>query len=133
MHMVPNQCNFARLEALTLLLVMLASPVSSSRAAGLETAPIDSATPEIVSNTGRTNSDFDYTARVWQTDEGLPHNMVRAIAQTTDGYLWVGTRVGLARFDGLQFTVFNPKNTPAMKSPSIGALCLDRDGALWIG
>src|ERR1051326_4200794 len=60
----------------------------------------------------------EYTVRSWQTDEGLPHNLVRAITQTPDGYLWVGTRVGLAQFDGIHFTVFDSHNTPALKTRS---------------
>ena len=36
----------------------------------------------------------------WWVDEGLPHNVINAIAQTPDGYLWVGTQGGLTRFDG---------------------------------
>jgi ligand-binding sensor domain-containing protein/signal transduction histidine kinase len=76
---------------------------------------------------------YQYAARVWQIDEGLPHNEVQAIAQTTDGYLWVGTRGGLARFDGINYTRFDSKNTPEIKNDSISALCVDREGALWIG
>jgi ligand-binding sensor domain-containing protein/signal transduction histidine kinase len=73
------------------------------------------------------------SSRLWQIDEGLPDNLVQAITQTRDGYLWVGTSEGLARFDGTEFMAFTPKNTPALKSLSITALCADRDGALWIG
>ncbi len=76
---------------------------------------------------------IEYGARVWQTDDGLPHNLVRSIAQTRDGYLWVGTKVALARFDGIHFTLFDERNTPALKFPNITALCLDREGTLWIG
>jgi len=75
----------------------------------------------------------EYTSRAWQTDEGLPHNLVRAIAQTPDGYLWLGTRLGLARFDGIHFTCFDSRNTPALGSPNISALAVARDGSLWIG
>ena len=74
-----------------------------------------------------------YTSRSWQTDEGLPNNLVRVITQTPDGYLWVGTRMGLARFDGVHFTSFNARNTPALENPNISALCVDKDGSLWIG
>ncbi len=76
---------------------------------------------------------LQYNSRLWQTDEGLPDNRVQAIAQTRDGYLWVGTGHGLARFDGMNFTVFDARNTPELKNPSITALCLDRKGVLWIG
>jgi ligand-binding sensor domain-containing protein/signal transduction histidine kinase len=76
---------------------------------------------------------FQYTSRTWQIDEGLPDNLVQAITQTGDGYLWVGTRNGLARFDGEHFTTFDAKNTPEIKNSSITALCADEDGTLWIG
>lgn len=47
----------------------------------------------------------------WQTDEGLPQSTVTSIAQTRDGYLWLGTQNGLVRFDGVNFKVFNRNNT----------------------
>ncbi len=76
---------------------------------------------------------FGYTCRFWQVDEGLPDNLVQAIAQTTDGFLWVGTRGGLARFDGKEFVAYNAQNTPALKNSAITALCAGSDGALWVG
>src|ERR1041385_4266509 len=48
-----------------------------------------------------------YTRTVWTQEHGLPQDTIRAIAQTTDGYLWLGTDEGLARFDGYEFVVFN--------------------------
>jgi len=74
-----------------------------------------------------------YSPRTWTSDDGLPHSQVQAIAQTRDGYLWVGTRDGLARFDGMQFTTFGPKNIPEIKNGFITALSVDRGGSLWIG
>lgn len=76
---------------------------------------------------------FPYASRTWQTEEGLPNNNVQALAQTPDGYLWVGTQAGLARFDGLHFTIFDPANTPALQDPFVSALCVDNAGTLWIG
>jgi ligand-binding sensor domain-containing protein/signal transduction histidine kinase len=76
---------------------------------------------------------FQYASRTWHIDEGLPDNLVQAIAQTPDGYLWVGTRAGLARFDGVRFTAYDSKNVPELKNSSITALCADRHGTLWIG
>ncbi|MFL6446493.1 MAG: two-component regulator propeller domain-containing protein [Bryobacteraceae bacterium] len=70
---------------------------------------------------------------VWRTDEGLPQNTVPAIVQSQDGYLWAGTELGLVRFDGLHFTVFDTSNTPELKANVIDALMQDRRGALWIG
>jgi len=77
--------------------------------------------------------EFAWASRSWQVDEGLPDNLVQAITQTIDGFLWVGTRSGLARFDGNQFLCYDSQNTPELKNSSITALCADRDGALWIG
>jgi len=72
---------------------------------------------------------FEYNSRTWQVDEGLPSDLVQAITQTRDGYLWIGTHNGLARFDGV---VFNP-GPPELSQASITALCADASGSLWIG
>jgi len=70
---------------------------------------------------------------VWSTESGLPQTSVYSVAQTGDGYLWVGTELGLARFDGVHFEVFDKHNTPPLASNYIGRLLASRDGSLWIG
>lgn len=70
--------------------------------------------------------------RTWETEDGLPENSATAMVQTPDHYLWFGTFNGLVRFDGVQFTVFDPSNTPGLPSPGIVNLHLDRRGRLWI-
>ena len=75
----------------------------------------------------------DYVVDTWQTEDGLPQNSVTALAQTRDGYLWVGTQDGLARFDGVRFVPFNAHNTPAIRNSRIVQLFEDRKGAFWIG
>src|SRR5262245_50880148 len=67
----------------------------------------------------------------WTTDDGLPQNAVNAIVQTRDGYLWLATFDGLARFDGLRFTVFNKGNTRGIGGNRFDRLFEDRHGALW--
>ncbi len=74
-----------------------------------------------------------YVHDVWRTEEGLPLNSVRSIVQTRDGYLWLTTGQGLARFDGVRFTVFDRTNTKAMNVNQFSALYEDRSGNLWIG
>jgi len=69
----------------------------------------------------------------WRTDDGLPDNTINALLQTSDGYLWLGTQRGLARFDGIRFTTFNTSNTPALRNNAISSLCEDRTKTLWIG
>jgi ligand-binding sensor domain-containing protein/signal transduction histidine kinase/ActR/RegA family two-component response regulator len=70
---------------------------------------------------------------VWQTREGLPQNSVETIAQTRDGFLWLGTRQGLSRFDGHQFVTYDKVTTPALGHIQISRLLATRDGSLWIG
>jgi len=74
-----------------------------------------------------------FNAQVWLTENGLPQNTIHSIAQAKDGYVWIATEEGLARFDGIRFTVFDKQNTPELKSNDILVLLEDRQGALWIG
>lgn len=71
----------------------------------------------------------------WTEENGLPQNWIKGIRQTRDGYLWLTTGQGAARFDGVRFRVFNRANTPALSSDrfSLYAICEDRDGNLWMG
>jgi signal transduction histidine kinase/ligand-binding sensor domain-containing protein len=70
---------------------------------------------------------------VWTTSNGLPDDSVRAIAQTADGYIWFATVGGLARFDGMNFTVFNGADSPLLKRSTLTAMLAAPDGSLWIG
>jgi len=63
----------------------------------------------------------------------LPEDFAQSLAQTPDGYLWIGTSGGLARFDGTTFVVFNRENTPAFLDDSVYSLLVTRDGTLWAG
>lgn len=74
-----------------------------------------------------------YIQSSWTTESGLPQNSVHAIAQTPNGYLWLGTEEGLTRFDGIEFTTYNHANTPGLPSNYVQALAAGPDGALWIG
>ena len=73
-----------------------------------------------------------YSRTVWTQADGLPQDTIRAITQTADGYLWLGTEEGLARFDGYEFTTFD-KRDGDLPSNYITALAATADGALWIG
>ena len=80
-----------------------------------------------------TNGVVPYSVRAWQTDDGLPQNSVHAITQSREGYLWVGTHEGLARFDGVRFAALGENAPPELKRGWITALCAGRDGSVWIG
>lgn len=73
-----------------------------------------------------------YRVDGWQTEQGLPLNTVQTLLQTRDGYLWVGTGGGLARFDGVRFATFESSALPLLASRSIFGLFEDRAGNLWI-
>ena len=73
-----------------------------------------------------------YSRKVWTQEHGLPQDSIRAITQTSDGYLWLGTDEGLARFDGYEFVLFNKSNGD-LPANSISALASASDGTLWIG
>lgn len=74
-----------------------------------------------------------YVTASWHTTDGLPSEKVHAILQSRTGYLWVATRNGLARFDGVRFQAFanDPEGTLQNNFPH--RLHEDRSGALWIG
>ncbi len=73
-----------------------------------------------------------YSASVWTQQQGLPQDTIRAIAQTSDGFLWLGTDGGLVRFDGYDFVSFSREQGAAVAS-AISALAAGTDGSLWIG
>jgi ligand-binding sensor domain-containing protein/signal transduction histidine kinase len=80
------------------------------------------------------NSDKNgYLIDVWQTQQGLPEDLVTSILQTRDGYLWIGTFGGLARFDGVRFVTFNMQNSPAFRHDRIWGMYESQAGDLWIG
>ncbi|MBN9631415.1 MAG: hypothetical protein J0I18_12490, partial [Actinobacteria bacterium] len=74
----------------------------------------------------------DYMVDTWGVEKGLPQITVMAIAQDADGYLWIGTQAGLARFDGVQFRRFERGDVLNLDS-MIQALLADPQGRLWIG
>ena len=76
----------------------------------------------------------DYVVKVWGADEGLTEGSVTDIAQTPEGYLWIGTLFGsVLRFDGMRFVRYNSANTPEfLLKWGIPRLTVDRGGTLWI-
>lgn len=74
-----------------------------------------------------------YAHGVWTTRDGSLNGAPVVVAQTKDGVLWVGTNLGLMRFDGVHFTNWEPPNAKRFLDPRITALIPARDGSLWIG
>ena len=71
-------------------------------------------------------------ADAWSTEDGLPQSRVEAIAQSDDGHLWFGTQEGLARFDGVTFTVVG-RGTDGLPDGDVRALAPAPDGGVWVG
>lgn len=74
-----------------------------------------------------------YAHQVWQAEQGLPQNSVQALAQTPDGFVWIGTQEGLVAFDGFSFRVFDKNHVPGMRNMDIRSLATDFRGTLWAG
>ncbi len=74
-----------------------------------------------------------YTVTSWSQKDGLPAGFVYGFAQGDDGYLWIGTTVGLYRFDGVRFTSWDSLSNTALPAGSVRALLAARDGSLWVG
>ena len=75
----------------------------------------------------------NYGRQSWVMENGLPQNTVQAIAQTRDGFVWLGTEVGLVRFDGNSFVLFDQNSKPALPGNDVRCLLAADDGGLWIG
>ncbi len=74
-----------------------------------------------------------FQRNIWQGQHGLPQNSVSCIAQSPDGFLWVGTGDGVARFDGDSFLPFEDRSKVANRNLTIRSLCATRDGSIWFG
>lgn len=74
-----------------------------------------------------------YAHTSWKIRDGFPKGEVTSIAQTHDGYLWLGTESGLFRFDGLKSALWRPPANQELPSNFIFSLLVTRAGTLWIG
>jgi ligand-binding sensor domain-containing protein len=74
-----------------------------------------------------------YAHTAWKMRDGFVKGPIEAIAQTPDGYLWLGTDYGLMRFDGVRAVPWQPPPNQSLPSTYIAGLLASRDGTLWIG
>lgn len=74
----------------------------------------------------------DYFTQSWSTLDGLPHNGINALSQTSDGYLWIGTWEGLARFNGRKFKVFSRGSKVGLPDSAIKSLVSTNNGKLLV-
>ena len=78
-----------------------------------------------------TRGSLPFSFRSWQREQGLAQNSVRALAQTREGYLWIGTDNGVIRFDGVRFVSFGERE--GLRCGPVSRILEDARGALWIG
>src|SRR5580698_8598698 len=74
-----------------------------------------------------------YAHTAWRMQDGAFNGTPHVVAQTTDGYVWIGTDAGLVKFDGVRFAPWEPPAGQKLASSTIFSLFPGRDGALWIG
>ncbi|HEX3729709.1 MAG TPA: two-component regulator propeller domain-containing protein, partial [Opitutaceae bacterium] len=79
------------------------------------------------------NPGLSYAFSPFSIEAGLPDNIASAVCQTRDGFLWIATEGGLARFDGVRFVTYRVSGTPGLANNLIRCFYEDRAGALWIG
>jgi PAS domain S-box-containing protein len=108
-----NRRAVALIASLVLLILV---PFITARATPSDSAPLS----------------LGYRVESWSDADGLPSTAIQAILQTRDGYVWFGTQEGLARFDGVRFTVLDEKAAPELSHHSISSLFEDPDGTLWV-
>jgi len=89
-----------------------------------------SASPLLAVDPNRHISQYAHT--VWRVQDGVFKGSVNALAQTPDGYVWIGTMAGLLRFDGVRFVPWNSADGAQLPSPEIYSLLVARDGSMWI-
>src|ERR1700747_801889 len=74
-----------------------------------------------------------YAHTAWKIRDGFTKGRISSIAQTPDGYLWLGTEFGLVRFDGVRNLPWEPPRELKLPSSYIMSLLAARGGRLWIG
>jgi signal transduction histidine kinase/ligand-binding sensor domain-containing protein len=119
----------ARIARCLLWLIALGGLAPQSIALAEKQFPPKQVSPEVSDRSVASR----YMIDSWQVQDGLPSQTVRAISETPDGYLWIGTSGGLARFDGSRFKTYSRQNVTALEDDSIYCLLTTRDGSLWIG
>lgn len=74
-----------------------------------------------------------YASQNWSVDRGLPQVTASAVTQDVDGYIWVGTQQGVARFDGARFVAYGPATHPGFPGEMVNAVLADRLSGVWVG
>src|SRR5580658_4409353 len=74
-----------------------------------------------------------YAHTAWKVRDGFANGSIISIAQTPDGYVWLGTALGLSRFDGIRVVMWRPPLNQHLPSRTVATPVAASDGTLWIG
>ncbi len=107
------------------------SSVYSDNLSAVDSSPVNSS-PVNSSPVNKALPLSDYFTQTWNTHDGLPHNGINAISQTTDGYLWVATWEGLARFNGREFKIFTRGSKVGLPDSAVKSLTSTHTGELLV-
>jgi diguanylate cyclase (GGDEF)-like protein len=113
--------------------IFLATLLGTGLAAAAEVTALPAVLPAVLMPSAQDKALSQFRLDGWQIEQGLPQNAVSALAHTSDGYLWVGTLGGLARFDGARFTTFDASEFADLASQPVLGLMQDAQKNLWIG
>ena len=91
------------------------------------------ALPPCVQGLDPTHALSSYSKTTFTVEDGLPSNAINALVQTKNGFLWIGTNAGLARFDGRHFVPIRLQGGALSPNSAVRALAQTADGELWIG
>src|SRR5579871_1891768 len=75
----------------------------------------------------------EFAIELWMTENGMPQNIVTALLQSREGYIWAETYNGIALFDGEIFRFFDSTHTPGLTNSRVTCLFEDHNGVVWIG
>ncbi len=111
------------------LIVVLGMALSAVSSRGAEVADPESTPPGPQREEADSNTEF--IVNTWKSGDGLPANEIQSLAETADGFLWLGTHQGVVRFDGLHFKSFYTAPTGARYGTRVDPLAADARGRLW--
>src|SRR5258708_2027814 len=74
----------------------------------------------------------EYRHTIWTSKDGLPATFIYSIAQSTDGYIWLGSTDGVARFDGIQFVHWRSKGNRILLG-AVRVVIAGRNRDVWVG
>jgi signal transduction histidine kinase/ligand-binding sensor domain-containing protein len=119
--------------ALALTVSAASARTAATPTAAPSTSTVRTATANAVTAAASADVSATYVLTGWTADRGAPAGDIYAMAQDREGQLWLGTAMGLVRFDGFEFTPWGAPGDAALPGTAVQALLAAKDGSLWVG